>query len=140
MDTTIFDPEQGFGARVRKTGELLVEASVPGTVDVNVASTSDALPTTPGPASSVNFNQVDVDTTSGGTQIVASQSRKGILITNLDATRTVYLGFGSAPTIGTGFPIAPGASLALPAGVTTDAEIKAITASGTARIAFAEFT
>lgn len=138
MDTSIFDPVQGYAAAVKSTGELQVEASVPGTVNVNVASQSDQLETTPGNSGSASQDQVDVGTSA--TSIVASGSRKGLLIANLDSAKTVFLGFGSTPTIATGFPVGPGATLALPAGVTTDLEVKGITTSGTARVAFVEFT
>lgn len=140
MDATIFDPVQGFAAAVKSTGELKVEASVPNTVNVNVESTTDQIETTPGAASGVNWDQEDIASTTGGTQIVASGSRKGLMIANLDGAKTVFLGFGGAPTTASGFPVPPGATFVLPSGVTTDAEIKGITTSGTARIAYAEFT
>ena len=147
MDASIIDSVPGYGATVNDTGELKVSADVPGsvtttvsgTVQVNVASTTGQIETTPGPASSVNQSQIDVAATSGGTQIIASGARKGLLIANLDATKTVYVAFGSTPTTTEGFPVAPGTTLALPAGVTTSAEVKGITTSGTARVAFVEF-
>jgi hypothetical protein len=149
MDTTIFDPVQGFAAGVTSSGDLKVEARVPATIDVNVASTTNPIdvnvdsttgqiPTTPGAGSSVDWDQVDVDSTTGGTEIVASHARKGILIANLDASITVYLGFGGAPTNTTGFPIRPGTTFSPPAGTTMGGQILAITQSGTARVAYLE--
>ncbi len=122
MEATITDPVQGWTAQVKSTGEVKVEA-------------------TPATASSVTWNQTDIVATVGGTQIVASlTTRRAFMITNLDPAKIVYLGFGSAPTITTGFPIMPLTTLNLPASVTTFAEIIGITSAGTARIAFAEFT
>jgi hypothetical protein len=139
MDATIFDPVQGFAAKVKSNGELHVSASVPDTLEVNVASTTDPLEVTPASAASVGWDQVDVDTTAGGTEIVPQGARRGLLLANLHATVTVYLGFGGAPTPTSGFPLAPGATFALPAGVTTDAQVKGVTAAGTVRVAFVEF-
>ncbi|MCE9637732.1 MAG: hypothetical protein K8T90_18690 [Planctomycetes bacterium] len=155
MDASIFDPVQGYGAAVKSTGELKVEASVPGTVtvtvsgtvdigsvagtvDVNLASQSGQVETTPGNSGAASQDQVDVGTSA--TTIVTSGSRKGLLIANLDSTKIVFLGFGNTPTLTDSFPIGPGATLALPAGVTTDVEVQGITATGTARVAFVEFT
>ena len=138
MDTSIFDAVQGFAAGVTSGGELKVSAAVPGTVDVNVASASGPLAVTPAGASSAAYGQVNVGTSS--TAVLAQGARKGLLVANLDATKTVYLGFGGAPATTTGFPVPPGGTFALPAGVTTDDEVNAVTTSGTARVAFAEFT
>ncbi len=149
MDASIVDPVQGYGANVNQGGELKVTADIPGsvsttvsgTVEVNIASTTDQIETTPGAASAVSQSQINVASTSGGTQIIASGSRKGLLITNLDPTKTVYLAFGAAaPTTTEGYPVLPGATFTLPAGVTTSAQVKGITTSGTARVAFLEFT
>lgn len=142
MDASIFDPVQGYAASVKSTGELQVEASIPSTVNVNVSSTSGQIETTPGAASGVNWEQKDIDTTSGGVEIFASGARKGFVIANLDATKPVYISFGGSTTLSpaSGFPVGPGATFSLPPGVTTSAQIKGITATGTARIAYAEFT
>lgn len=144
---SVVDPVEGNPVAVKKTGEMKVEASVPstvnvsvqGTADVNVAScTSAPLPTTPGAASSIEWDQVDVDATAGGTAIGGGQSALGIKIANLDATRTVFLGFGgSTLTTTNGYPLAPGNEFTLPSNVGTDSvQIKGITASGTARVAY----
>ena len=142
---SIVDSETAQSVAIKKsTGEMKVEASVPGTVnvsvqgtaDVNVASTSDPLPTTPGIASSVDWGQKDVDATAGGTDIGGTGSVLGLHIANLDASITVYLGFdGTALNATNGFPLFPKTVFTLPPNVgISGIQVKGITASGTARI------
>ncbi len=146
MDASIFDPVQGYAAAVKSSGELKVEASVPGTVtvggtvnvgsvgstvDVNVASQSGQIEATPGSASTVSQGQVPVDSTAGGTSILGSgSSRKGFIVKNHDGANPLFLGIGVTPTTANGIRVGPGETFSLPAGITTDAYVKGITGAG----------
>src|SRR6185503_3960808 len=117
------DREQGFVAQVKSTGELKVAAnitntSVPVTGTVTVSSGSVSVSGTVGvsgtvdvsgtvttkviQSTTVNHNQVSVTNGTGGDQIIAAQSREAYTIKNLDATKTVYLGFGTGADASSG--------------------------------------
>lgn len=79
-------------------------------------------------------NQISVDSTIGGTTILAaSAGRQGAVITN-QGTVNCYIGTGSVST-SNGFLLAAGESIALP----TDSDIKGITASSSTTIAYLAF-
>lgn len=139
-DVSIHDPVQANGVTVTSDGEMKVSAAIPETIDVNLKSQDSAITTAPEESASIDQGQVAVVSTTGGTSIISAGTRLGLMIANLDPSKTLYLGFGVTPTVGSGFPVGPGASLTLPAGLTTDVEVKGIAASGTIQTAYVEIT
>jgi hypothetical protein len=76
-------------------------------------------------------NQVAVDTTAGGTTILAaSVGRQGVIITNQGSVNC-YIGTGSVTT-SNGFLLGPGESIGIP----TDSDVKGITASSSTTIGY----
>ena len=136
MDVSVFDPVEARSARVNSSNELKVSASVPGTVNVAVAGTVNVAPQ-PASAGTVVQSQVQADTTRSG--VVGANARLGLMLKNLDASNAVFVGIGVAATTDGGFRLDPGETLTLPAGVTAGQAVYAITASGTADVAFIDF-
>ena len=144
MDATLFDAVQGFAAKVNSVGQLSVLASVTGsvsttvsgTVDVNLVSAGATIEVNAAEASGVNYDNKSVASSAGGTQIVPARSRKRLFVANNDGTKTLYVGFGTAPTTANGFPIPPNSSADFPA---NGEEVIGITTSGTLDARYAEF-
>jgi hypothetical protein len=155
--------DQGYIADVNSSRELKVSANVSntvavsgsvtvssgsvsissGTVDigsgtVDVGSVADPVTTEVIESSAVNHNQVSVDNTTGGLQILASQSREAYTIKNLDATKTVFLGIGAGADASSGFPLKPGESYTSPPNTKSYHQVKGFVSSGSAIVAYVE--
>lgn len=107
--------------------------------DVDIASAIPAGTNTIGAVESdgtaLGNGQVSVNTTAGGTTILAaSAGRQGAVITNQGSV-TCYIGTGSVTT-SNGFLLAAGESIALP----TDSDIKGITASSSTTVGYLSFS
>lgn len=93
-------------------------------------SSSTPIPVNPAEAGAANYATAQINVTNAVTQIVNSRStRRAVLIINIDATNTVYLGSASA-TSSTGHALPPGASIVIPITIA----IWGITASSTAKV------
>lgn len=80
---------------------------------------------------------ISVDTTAGGTQLVAALTgkkvRKSLLITNMDATNACFVAIGFNPTsTAYNYRLAAQTTIAIPAGI--QEQIKGLSASGTISI------
>lgn len=108
---------------------LLVNAD--GSINVNV----QVMPA----MASVEMSAASAGTTSG--QILADDTWSGLMITNNDATDTVYIGFGgTGVTVGGGFPIPPGQTFAVPAGMRVTGPVHAISAAGSPDLRIVRFS
>ena len=94
-----------------------------GSVDVNAKTNN---------ASNVVVARATAGTTSG--VLLSASSSKSRLIKNLGAS-TVYLGFGVPATANEGFPVGPGETLVLPAGVNFAGDINVIGTNGNESVA-----
>lgn len=89
---------------------------------------------TTGSVASGSHSAVSVDTTSTGTEVIASNSTmRGWLVQNADTATGAYIGLGSVSSAN-GYYLAPGATLGLDMVGGYNGQVKAISASGTISI------